>query len=45
MEKRATQDNYIDLVDTGQFLVVEEVFAAVGAMVEVQAGDAHRSRS
>jgi tetratricopeptide (TPR) repeat protein len=27
MEKRATQDNYIDLVDTGQFLVVEEVFA------------------
>ncbi|MBI3650138.1 MAG: hypothetical protein HY231_03740 [Acidobacteria bacterium] len=27
MEKRATQDNYEDLVDTGQFLAVEEVFA------------------
>src|ERR1051325_830866 len=27
MEKRATQDNYVDLVDTGQFLVAEEAFA------------------
>jgi hypothetical protein len=27
MEKRALQDNYVELVDTGQFLAVEELFS------------------
>lgn len=27
MEKRALQDNYVELVDTGQFLIAEELFS------------------